>query len=69
MVREAKRRKQLRNSKGKLKIPHSNFINSKKDPMFVGSEYLEQKGTKIKGEGFITISIEQGKRAWAKIKN
>ena len=68
MGREAKKRKHDRVIKGKMKIPHSNFINSKKEPMIVGQEIMDKKGTKVKSGGFLSIKIEEGKRAWAKIQ-
>jgi len=67
MVRESKRRKQNRASLGKLKTPHSNFVNSKKDPMIVTEDIMEKDGTKVKADGFLSIKLEEGKRAWARI--
>jgi len=67
MVREAKKRKQTKKNIGKLKTPHSNFINSKKNPMIVTEDIMSKKGTKVKADGFLSIKIEEGKRAWARI--
>jgi len=40
------------------------FINSKRNPMEVGANVLNEKGTKEKGHGFLTIQIGK-QRAWA----
>lgn len=65
-MRQAKLRKQHRRE-CKNTAKGSMFVNNKKTAFLVGAEILNNKDTKIKSGGFVTIRVSEGKRAWAKV--